>query len=106
MSDRVGVIGVGNMGAAMAARLLERQFQVAVRDIRGEAETPLLAAGARRAGSPRELARMCSAVLIVVVDARQIDDVLSGEEGLLDALGSDHLVLIHSTIAPADAARQ
>ncbi|HUL67851.1 MAG TPA: NAD(P)-dependent oxidoreductase [Burkholderiaceae bacterium] len=105
MSDRVGVIGVGNMGAAMAARLLERGFEVVVRDVRGEAEAPLLATGARRAGSPREIARSCAAVLIVVVDAGQIDAVLSGEEGLLEALGSDHLVLIHSTIAPADAAR-
>jgi 3-hydroxyisobutyrate dehydrogenase len=93
------------MGAAMAARLLERGFQVAVRDVRSEAEAPLLAVGARRAGSPRELAQSCNTILIVVVDAGQIDDVLSGEEGLLETLGSDHLVLIHSTIAPADAAR-
>ena len=105
MSDRVGVIGVGNMGAAMAARLLERGFQVVVRDTRGEAEAPLLAAGAQRAGSPREVARACTAILMVVVDAGQIDDVLSGKEGLLPAVVSDHLVLIHSTIAPTDAAR-
>jgi putative dehydrogenase len=105
MSDRVGVIGVGNMGAAMAARLLERGFQVVVRDIRHEAEAPLLAAGAECASSPREIARACNAIVIVVVNAGQVDDVLSGEDGLLPALRSDRLVVIHSTIAPGDATR-
>src|SRR5437867_3736827 len=105
MGERIGVIGVGNMGAAMAARLVEKGFDVAVRDVRAEAEEPLLALGAQRATSPLELARSCAAILIVVVDARQIDDVLSGADGLLRALRSDHLVLVQSTIAPADAAR-
>jgi 3-hydroxyisobutyrate dehydrogenase-like beta-hydroxyacid dehydrogenase len=105
MSDRIGVIGVGNMGAAMAARLLERGFDVAVRDIRSEAEEPLIAAGARRARSPLETARSCATILIVVVDAHQIGAVLAAHDGLLPALGPDHLMLLQSTIAPADAAR-
>ena len=105
MSDCVGVIGVGNMGAAMAARLRERGFDVVVRDVRPEAEQPLLDLGARRASSAAEIARASAAILVVVVDAKQIDDVLSGDNGLLMALRPEHLVLIQSTIAPADAAR-
>jgi len=105
MGDRIGVIGVGNMGAAMAARLLERGFDVAVRDIRNEAEQPLLAAGARRAASPLAAAQSCTTILIVVVDAHQIDTVLGGNDGLLPGLNPNHLVLLQSTIAPADAAR-
>jgi len=105
MRERIGVIGVGNMGAPMAARLLERGFDVVVRDVRSEAEAPLLAAGGRRADAPIEIARSCSAVLVVVVDAAQIDDVLNGSQGLLQALRPGQLVLFHSTIAPADAAR-
>jgi 3-hydroxyisobutyrate dehydrogenase len=105
MSDGVGVIGVGNMGGAMAARLLERGVDVVVRDVRAEAEQPLLDLGARRANSPAEVAQASSAILVVVVDAKQIDDVLSGDNGLLMALRPEHLVLIQSTIAPAEAAR-
>jgi len=105
MHDPVGVIGVGNMGGAMAARLLERGFPVAVRDVRAEAETPLVALGARRVASPSEIAQSCNSILIVVVDAKQIDEVLSGAHGLLTALRRGHLVLTQSTIAPADAAR-
>jgi 3-hydroxyisobutyrate dehydrogenase len=105
MSERIGVIGVGNMGAPMAARLLERGFQVVVRDVRPEAETALVAAGARRAGTAREVTQACTAILIVVVDAAQIDEVLEGEDGVLEALRRGQRVLFHSTIAPADAAR-
>src|SRR5262245_47704451 len=105
MTTTVGVIGVGNMGGSMAARLLERGFEVAVRDVRSEAERVLLELGAQRVSSPLEIARSCSAVLIVVVDAKQIDDVLNGPDGLLGGVGREHLVLIQSTIAPADAAR-
>ncbi|HTT10926.1 MAG TPA: NAD(P)-dependent oxidoreductase [Burkholderiaceae bacterium] len=105
MHEPVGVIGVGNMGGAMAARLLERGFPVTVRDVRARAEEPLVALGARRAPSPHAIAQACASILVVVVDAKQIDDVLSGDRGLLSALRPEHLVLIQSTIAPADAAR-
>jgi 3-hydroxyisobutyrate dehydrogenase-like beta-hydroxyacid dehydrogenase len=105
MTDSIGVIGVGNMGAPMAARLLECGFDVAIRDLRAQAEEPLLGMGARRAASPAEIANTARTILIVVVDATQIDDVLKGTGGLLPWLGNDHLVLLHSTIAPADAIR-
>jgi len=102
---RAGVIGVGNMGAPMAARLLERGFAVAVRDVLAEAEEPLLANGATRAQSPLALARECESIHVVVVDAAQIGDVLEGAGGLLPALEPGKIVMLHSTIAPADATR-
>jgi len=105
MSDRVGVIGVGNMGGAMAARLLDRGFIVSVRDVRADAEAPLVARNARRAPSPAALARDSNAILVVVVDAAQIEAVLDGAAGLLAGLQAAHLVVLQSTIAPTDAAR-
>jgi 3-hydroxyisobutyrate dehydrogenase-like beta-hydroxyacid dehydrogenase len=105
MAEHVGVIGIGNMGGAMAGRLLERGFEVTVRDVRSEAEEPLRVLGAHSAASPAAIAQVSTAILIVVVDAGQIDEVLSGAGGLLPALRPEHLVLVQSTIAPADAAR-
>lgn len=105
MAERIGVIGVGNMGGAMAARLLERDFEVTVRDVRSEAEEPLLVLGAHSAVSPAAIAQASTAIQIVVVDASQIDEVLRGDGGLLPALRPEHLVLVQSTIAPADATR-
>jgi 3-hydroxyisobutyrate dehydrogenase len=51
------------------------------------------------------VAQSCTTILVVVVDARQIEEVLHGAQGMLAALGPDRLVLLQSTIAPADAAR-
>ena len=72
----VGAIGVGNMGAAMVHRLLDCGVSVAVRDIRPEAEVPLLERGATRAASPADIAARSDVILVVVVDAAQIRTVL------------------------------
>lgn len=99
---RVGVIGVGNMGAPMAARLCERGFAVAVRDLRPEAEAPL---GATVARSAAELAAAVDALCVVVVDAAQIEAALFTEpQAAHTALRAGQTVLLHSTIAPQEAA--
>ncbi len=101
----VGVIGVGAMGLPVAVRLLRRGFAVATRDIRPEADAAAAAAGARVCASPGDLARVCDVVVVLVVDAAQIDTVLTGPEGLLPALSARHVVLLCSTIGPSDATR-
>jgi 3-hydroxyisobutyrate dehydrogenase len=105
-SRRVAVIGVGNMGAAMARRLLAQGFDVAIRDIRPEAERSLAALGARKAVSPAEAALDRDVVLVVVVDAPQVDAVLFDEPGAaVRVLRPGQTLLLHSTIAPDDVAR-
>ncbi len=104
--QRIGIIGVGNMGGAIAQRLLDINAEVRVRDIRPEAERSLAQRGARIAASPAELVAQVDVTLIVVVNARQIDAVLFEEGGAAEpALPAGHAVLLLSTIAPADARR-
>lgn len=93
------------MGLPVAVGLLRRGFVVATRDVRPEADAAAAAAGARVCASPGELARMCDVVVVLVVDAAQIETVLAGPDGLLPALSSRHVVLLCSTVGPADAAR-
>jgi putative dehydrogenase len=103
---RVGVVGVGNMGAAMAHRLLDRGYAVTVRDIRAEAENPLVARGARRAASPAALAADSDVILVVVVDAAQTRSVLfDGSDPAAPALRPGQCVCLQSTIAPDDTAQ-
>ena len=103
---RLGIIGVGNMGGAMAMRLLDQGWEVVIRDIRPGAEAPLRAAGATVAATPAALAALVEVLLIVVVDAAQIDAVLFDEtDAAQSRLSSRHVVLLNSTIAPEDAAR-
>jgi putative dehydrogenase len=104
--QRVGIIGVGNMGGAIAHRLLDLGSTVWVRDIRPEAERPLAERGARVARSPAALVREVDVTLIVVVDAAQIDEVLFRECGAAaPVLRPGAAVLLLSTIAAADARR-
>ena len=102
----MGVIGVGNMGAAMVHRLLDNACSVTVRDIRSEAEAPLLDRGATRAASPAALAATSDVILVVVVDAAQVRAVLfDGPEPAAPALRQGQCVCLQSTIAPDDTAQ-
>jgi len=97
----VGVVGVGNMGLAMACRLLDLGAEVHVRDIDPEREALAVAAGAQRAASPAELAARVAAVIVAVVDAAQSEAVLFDEDGAVAAMRAGGCVVLCPTIAPA-----
>jgi L-threonate 2-dehydrogenase len=101
----VAVAGVGNMGAAMAQRLLACGWPVAVHDAVAERAQALAPLGAQVAAHARELAGRLGpdgVLLVVVVDADQIRDVLWGPQGAAQALGPGHTVVLCPTIAPHD----
>lgn len=97
---RLGYIGLGNMGAPMAKRLLDRPGGLTVLDARPEAVEPFTAAGARAAGDPADLARDCDVVCVTVVDDAQVRTVVAG---LLDTARSGTVIAVHSTIADTTA---
>ena len=98
----IGVIGVGNMGLAMAERLLQCGRRVVVRDIRLEAEASAVAAGASTAGDCADVAERCDLLIVAVVDAAQCDAVLFGEHGAHAGLHRQSTVMVCSTIGPRD----
>jgi len=100
---RAGVIGVGAMGMAVARRLLDADFQVCVRDIRQEAALEAAAAGAVTCDSPAALAAQCDAIVTLVVDAQQTEEVLFGAQGVAQAMSPDAVLLVMSTVPPAFA---
>jgi 3-hydroxyisobutyrate dehydrogenase len=105
MALPIGVIGVGNMGGAMARRLLDGGYDVVVRDVRADAETALLESGAKRATDSAEVARRCSLVIVAVVDAAQCDDVLFGPDGADTGWHAQSALMLCPTIAPHDVER-
>jgi 3-hydroxyisobutyrate dehydrogenase-like beta-hydroxyacid dehydrogenase len=97
----IGVIGTGAMGFGVVQSLLRNGFPVLVRDINPTAEAAAVAAGAKARPSPAAVARDSSLVIVLVVDAAQIESVLFGADGAAAALAPDAIVMVSSTVAPA-----
>ena len=100
--QRIGIVGVGNMGSAMAERLLGLGWPVAVRDVVPEREAVLGELGAKVCASPAALASACDAVIVAVVDAGQTRRVLFDADGVAAGARRGACVLLCPTIAPAD----
>jgi 3-hydroxyisobutyrate dehydrogenase len=97
---RVGVAGLGKMGAAIAARLMECGHEVIVWNRSTDKVKPLADAGAKVAASPADLAAQADAILTILTDASAIDAVYHGPSGLLSADVKGKLFIEMSTVQP------
>ena len=96
---KLGYIGLGNMGAPMAKRLVDWPGGVTVFDVRVEAMTPLAEAGAALADSVTDVAT-ADIISVTVLNDEQVRDVV----GELSANAKPGAVIaIHSTISPGTA---
>ncbi|AHY53161.1 NAD(P)-dependent oxidoreductase [Bradyrhizobium japonicum] len=102
--ERLGYLGLGLMGTPMTRRLLKAGHQVAVWNRSEGKVAPLVAAGARRATTPRDMLANADIVFMCVTDAAAVEEVIFGPEGLAAASGAGKLVVDFSSIHP-DAAR-
>ncbi len=102
MTSPVTVIGVGNMGGAMAANLLNRGWRVEVCDLDPLKVQDLVKKGAVALALPAQSAINSVAFVVAVVDAPQTETVLFGAHGLARMLQPGHAVLLCPTIAPED----
>jgi len=106
MPQCVGIIGVGNMGGGMAKRLLSQGWAVHVCDIDAHKTTALQSLGAIVHATPHALAQQVHTVIVCVVNAQDVQDVLSGttdaSHGLLSALQAHHTVMLCPTLSPED----
>ena len=98
----VTVIGVGNMGGAMAANLLHRGWSVEVCDLDPLKVENLKSFGALALDLPAQAAMNSIAYVVCVVDAPQTEAVLFGEGGLAGMLQPGHTVMLCPTMAPED----
>ncbi|RZI43971.1 NAD(P)-dependent oxidoreductase [Herbaspirillum sp. HC18] len=101
----IGLIGIGAMGMAMAKNLHRKGYAVSVRDIRPDADDEARACGMRVCASPAAIAEEADLVIIVVVNATQIEQVLFGADGLVKGASQGKTVMLCSTIAPRDTTR-
>jgi 3-hydroxyisobutyrate dehydrogenase-like beta-hydroxyacid dehydrogenase len=97
---RVGFIGLGTMGKAMAANQIKAGFDLIAFDTRREPLDELRALGAKIAGSAQEVGEQADVVGISVRDDAQVDSVVLGAQGLLASPRRDAVVVIHTTCHP------
>ena len=97
---RVAIAGLGRMGAAMAARLMEVGHQVSVWNRTRDKAAPLAAAGAWVAATPAELAEHAEAVISCLTNREALVAVYQGPSGLLSAHVLGKLFIEMSTVRP------
>lgn len=98
----VSIIGVGNMGGAMAQRLGSLGWAPWVHDLDRSKVQNLVPFGAVALADSAQAATNSIAIIVCVVDAAQTRDVLFGPRGIADQLRPGHVVLLCPTIAPLD----
>ena len=97
---RIGVAGLGRMGAAIAAHLMEVGHQVTVWNRTADKVKPLAAAGAKAAASPAELATAVEAIVTILTNRDAIAAVYEGPAGLLAGDVKGKLIVEMSTVQP------
>ena len=102
---KIGFIGLGQMGAAIAANLVRARHEVCVWNRSAAKARGLVDAGAVLAASPKAAAGDRDVVITMLADDAALDAVLLGSEGLLEGLRPGALHVSMSTIAVATADR-
>lgn len=98
---RIGFIGLGHMGGAIAANLIKAGHEVTVWNRSTDKTEALVAAGAAHAARPVDAAQG-DLVMTMLADDRAVEDVVFGEGGIV---GAPALHVGHSTISIALADR-
>ncbi|MGE0565329.1 MAG: NAD(P)-dependent oxidoreductase [Pseudolabrys sp.] len=80
----IGFIGLGNMGAPMARRLIEAGHALVVYDTRNDAVAPLVALGAKLASSPADVANRVETVMASLPEPHVVAKVATGAGGVIE----------------------
>jgi 3-hydroxyisobutyrate dehydrogenase-like beta-hydroxyacid dehydrogenase len=102
---RIGFLGLGNMGAAIAANLVRASHEVAIWNRSAEKARPLMDLGATLVTSPKAAASDRDVVFTMLADDAVLDSVMTGANGLVAGLKPGALHVSMSTIAVATAER-
>lgn len=97
--SKIGFVGLGTMGAPMAGHLIKGGHELYVYG-RHSVPQPLLAAGAKRCASGKELAQNAHIIITMVPDTADVRSVLFDSNGIADGISSGKTVVDMSSISP------
>jgi 3-hydroxyisobutyrate dehydrogenase-like beta-hydroxyacid dehydrogenase len=97
---RIGIIGVGLLGSAVASRLLKGGFEVAAYDTRVEQVNALAPRGLKIARTVAEVAADADAVFTILPSLESVETVILGTRGLVETAPTNCTVIQMSTVSP------
>ena len=97
---KIGFIGLGIMGKPMGRNLLKAGYQLVVFNRSKGAVDELVAAGAKAAANPREVAQQAEIVITMLPNSPQVREVVLGDAGIIEGAGKGSVVIDMSSIAP------
>ncbi len=100
IKEILGFIGLGIMGSGMARNLLESGFEIHIWNRTSSRMAPIEAAGAHRAPDAATVASRSDIILLCVSETQDVEDVLFGENGVVQGAKPGSLIIDTSTISP------
>ncbi|WP_312521954.1 2-hydroxy-3-oxopropionate reductase [Anaerospora sp.] len=96
----IGFIGLGIMGKPMSKNLIKSGYPLIVLDRNESAVAEVVAAGAKRAASPKEVAAHSDIIITMLPNSPHVKEVILGENGVIEGAKPDAIVVDMSSIAP------
>jgi 3-hydroxyisobutyrate dehydrogenase len=100
VAENVALLGLGTMGAGMAANLLKAGFSLSVYNRTAAKAQALTSAGAQFAATPAEAANDASVIISMLSDDAASREVWLGSDGALDAVRKGAILIESSTVSP------
>ncbi len=100
MPDTIGFIGLGLMGRPMAKNLLKAGHTVTVYDIMPTGMDEVVAAGAEKGASPKDVASRTDIIITMVPDGPEVEQAVLGPNGVLEGAKKGAIVIDMSSINP------
>jgi 2-hydroxy-3-oxopropionate reductase len=101
MPERVGFVGLGIMGKPMARNLMEAGYDLVLYNrTRSKAEELAAGGAAEVAASPQQVARECGVIFTMLPGPPEVEELVAGEDGLLEGAAEGSLIVDTSTSSP------
>jgi 2-hydroxy-3-oxopropionate reductase len=100
---RIGYIGLGLMGSAMARNLMKAGFSLVVHNRSRANVDQLVSEGAKAANSPKEVAKQVDFVCTNLPDSPDVEQVVFGPNGIIEGVHDGLIFMDNSTIKPETA---
>ncbi len=101
MKQKIGFLGLGIMGGAMAANILRAGYPLMVYNRTAAKSEPLAQTGAGVASNPRHLAQATEVIIAMVTGPEALNDLLWGQEGAVAAFNEKKVFINMSSVSPS-----